>query len=308
MNGRSIQPSGSESDHLPTDNRNGSDIIAVNEGQWKDWTSTWRKAGSAKPTRHVTMTGTITRGKKRGESVDVELDLTDHELMQMSLSRDHLNSPNRDARDVDEPVGDGCRCRIDAGPHIILLGILCWPFIFIGSFFVCFYFGLLTWYNIFSYFYDERTICHRITLCPLLVLFFPGLIMVFTTSISFYAAFAQLTCSFEDWRSEVGSFEKGFYGWLCSWLDIESCSPYMVITLTESESPVFQDTPESSRSDMQQNEQNVATVEQRAHTTNQHQAEVHNPRSVLPEENRSTVRTYRMDGRGRQSDHTESSM
>nr|XP_018672928.1 transmembrane protein 169-like isoform X2 [Ciona intestinalis] len=235
MNGRSIQPSGSESDHLPTDNRNGSDIIAVNEGQWKDWTSTWRKAGSAKPTRHVTMTGTITRGKKRGESVDVELDLTDHELMQMSLSRDHLNSPNRDARDVDEPVGDGCRCGIDA-------------------------------------------------------------------------AFAQLTCSFEDWKSEVGSFEKGFYGWLCSWLDIESCSPYIVITLTESESPVFQDTPESNRSDIQQNEQNVATVEQRARNTNQHQVEVHNPRSVLPEENRSTVRTYRMDGRGRQSDHTESSM
>lgn len=41
---------------------NESELIAVNEGQWRDWTSTWRKAGTGTNTRHVTMTGTITRG------------------------------------------------------------------------------------------------------------------------------------------------------------------------------------------------------------------------------------------------------
>uniref|UniRef100_H2ZK06 Transmembrane protein 169 n=1 Tax=Ciona savignyi TaxID=51511 RepID=H2ZK06_CIOSA len=185
MNGRSVNPTDDELESGPRDHRNGSDVIAVNEGQWKDWTSTWRKGGAA--TRHVTMTGTITRGKKRGASVDVELDLTDHELMQMTLSRDHLNSPPSVAQ-MDEP-SSGCRCGVDSGPHIFLLGILCLPFIFIGSFCVCFYFGLLTWYNIFSYFYDEKSICYRITLCPLLVIFFPILIMLFTLGISFYAAF-----------------------------------------------------------------------------------------------------------------------
>jgi len=45
------------------ENTNGGEVIAVNESQWHDWTSTWRKVGTGTASRHVTMTGTITRGR-----------------------------------------------------------------------------------------------------------------------------------------------------------------------------------------------------------------------------------------------------
>lgn len=113
-----------------------------------------------------------------------------------------------------------------------------------------FYFGALTWQNLFSHFYDERTIWHRIFICPILVLTFPFFILIFTLGIALYAAFIQLRygcgygtinsykqrcvyCrwSFPDWKIEVSSLEKGFYGWLCGAIKFEDCSPYTVIEL-----------------------------------------------------------------------------
>nr|CAB3267051.1 transmembrane protein 169-like [Phallusia mammillata] len=261
---------------------NESEVIAVNEGQWRDWTSTWRKAGTGTNTRHVTMTGTITRGKKRGQSVDVELDLTDHEIMQMTMSRERLTSSNSTpARHAsyhtnDEPAKSCC----NSGPHVIILGLICFPFVLIGSLLISFYFGTLTWHNIFNHFYEERTICHRITLCPLLVLLFPILIFVFTIPIAIYAAFIQISWCFDDWKAEVVSFEKGFYGWLCSKLSLEFCSPYTVVTLTESESPVFQDSPDFSRIGDEHN--------QHTERSYQHQVSVHNARSLPADNTRST--------------------
>ena len=225
----------------------------LQSGEWKDWTSTWRKVGSSSQTRHVTMTGTITRGKKRGQAVDVELDLTDHELTQLSMSQEGISS-NENVSHEDDLKQAACSCGISAGLHIVLFGIICFPFVLIGAILVSLYFGLLTWQNIFSHFYDERTLCHRILICPLLVIFFPLLIIFMSISIAVYAAFVQISWTYDDWKTEIASFEKGFYGWLCSWLSLESCSPYSVVMLTDPESPVLADSRGGNSSSRAQNQ------------------------------------------------------
>lgn len=204
--------------------------------QWHDWTSTWRKMGTKGHGQAVTMTGTITRGKKKGHVVDVQLDLTDRELMELSTAHEQSHQSVPDSPDSMpssgfEPKTSKCGCGLQDGPHVLLLSILSFPFIFIASLFASFYFGALTWQNVFNHFYDERTIWHRIFICPLLVLAFPLIIVLFTLGIAIYAAFVQLRWSFLVWKDEVGSLEKGFYGWLCDKLNLEDCSPYTVVEL-----------------------------------------------------------------------------
>ena len=219
---------------------------ALKSGEWRDWTSTWRKVGNSSNTRHVTMTGTITRGKKRGQSIDVDLDLTEHELSQLSTAHQPLRSSADASTAGNEDMEKKCSCGLTSGLHIVLLGMLCFPFVLLPALLVCMYFGLLTWHNVFSYFYDERTIFHRIFLCPLLVLSFPLLIVGISVGLAFYSAFVQISWSYDDWKSEIGSFEKGFYGWLCSSLSLESCSPYSVVVIADPDSPILSNRPENS--------------------------------------------------------------
>ena len=224
----------------------------MQSSEWKDWTSTWRKVGNYSQTRHVTMTGTIMRGKKKGQSVDVELDLTEQELTQLSIPQENLNSTARsnDANDEDDSK---CSCGLTSGLHIVLFGIVSLPFVFIGAIFVSMYFGLLTWQNLFSHFYDERTIWHRICVCPFLVIFFPIFITIISFSIALYAAVVQISWTYDDWKTEIGSFEKGFYGWVCSWMNLESCSPYSVVILDEPESPILSNMTEDNEISLQPN-------------------------------------------------------
>ena len=241
---------GSSSSHLSENQQN--NVLLSSE--WKDWTSTWRKVGNSSQTRHVTMTGTITRGKKRGQSVDVELDLTEQELTQLSIPHERSQShaiqmPNQE----NIQTKSGCICSLNAGLHIIFFGIILMPFVLVGAILVSLYFGLLTWYNIFSYFYDERSMCHRILLCPLLVIFFPVLITVISIFLALYAALVQISWTYDDWKTEIGSFEKGFYGWLCSWLSLESCSPYSVVVLADPDSPVLSNLDEENHLSLVQN-------------------------------------------------------
>ena len=210
------------------------DNLFIEGTEWKDWTSTWRKVGDSSQTKHVTMTGTITRGKKRGQSVDIELDLTEHELTQLSNDCNEVRNTYGDNRnnENDEKPLYSC-CNLTSGLHIAFLGMFCVPFVIFAAFLVCLYFGLLTWYNIFSYYYDERTICHRIFFCPLLILIFPIFIIITAIFIAIYASVIQISWTYDDWKNEIGSFEKGFYGWLCSFLSLEACSPYSVVVLTD---------------------------------------------------------------------------
>ncbi|KAM4776849.1 transmembrane protein 169 isoform 2-T6 [Cyanocitta cristata] len=88
--------------------------------------------------RYVTLTGTITRGKKKGQMVDIHVTLTDKELQELAKSKE----PSKE--DVTEKKKK-CDVGLDRGPHIVLWTIICLPIIFVVSFVVSFYYGTITW-------------------------------------------------------------------------------------------------------------------------------------------------------------------
>lgn len=121
--------------------------------------------------RYVTLTGTITRGKKKGQMVDIHVTLTDKELQELAKSKE---PPKEDVPEKKKK----CDVGLDRGPHIVLWTIICLPIIFVVSFVVSFYYGTITWYNIFLVYNEERTFWHKITFCPFLIIFYPIIIMV----------------------------------------------------------------------------------------------------------------------------------
>ncbi|XP_058695555.1 transmembrane protein 169 isoform X2 [Poecile atricapillus] len=93
--------------------------------------------------RYVTLTGTITRGKKKGQMVDIHVTLTDKELQELAKSKE---PPKEDVPEKKKK----CDIGLDRGPHIVLWTIICLPIIFVVSFVVSFYYGTITW-PVFSY-------------------------------------------------------------------------------------------------------------------------------------------------------------
>ncbi|NXU48303.1 TM169 protein, partial [Turnix velox] len=176
--------------------------------------------------RYVTLTGTITRGKKKGQMVDIHVTLTDKEMQELAKSKE----PPKDL-----PEKKKCDVGLDRGPHIVLWTIICLPFIFVVSFVVSFYYGTITWYNIFLVYNEERTFWHKITFCPFLIIFYPIIIMVVSFSLGLYSAVAQVAWSFGYWWCAVRDMEKGFCGWLCGKLGLEDCSPYSIVELLDSD-------------------------------------------------------------------------
>uniref|UniRef100_S4RHY9 Transmembrane protein 169b n=1 Tax=Petromyzon marinus TaxID=7757 RepID=S4RHY9_PETMA len=176
---------------------------------------------------YVTLTGTITRGKKKGQLVDIHLSLTEKELLETTTpAQTHGVERNR--------CHSRCRCGLNHGPHASLWSLLCLPFAFVASLVVAFYYGTITWYNVFLVYNEQRTFWHKVTLCPLLMLLYPLLIAVTSLSLAAYAAVAQLSWSFTAWWGAVSDPEKGFFGWLCSHLGLEECAPYSIVELIES--------------------------------------------------------------------------
>ncbi|KAI8497133.1 hypothetical protein Bbelb_250820 [Branchiostoma belcheri] len=178
--------------------------------------------------RTVTLTGTITRGKKRGQMVDIQLDLTDKEIAELSTI-------SEEKEEEENTPKDDCIWGINKGIHIFIWSALCFPVVFVIAFFVAFYYGTITWYNIFLHYNEERTFLHKVSICPLLILFYPILIVVVSLGLGGYSAFVQLSWYCDSWREDVGDFEKGFFGWMCSKLRLDSCSPYDVVELTTPE-------------------------------------------------------------------------
>lgn len=179
--------------------------------------------------RQLTLTGTIKRGKQKGHSMD----------LQLNISRDELEKINNAAlkmhRASDPMVGKKscCHCSLTSGMHILLLSLLSMPFVIIISAIYSFYIGTITWYNMFTYFQEERTYLHKIIMSPILVLAYPIAILLCTIGLGIYSGIAQITTTFARWSNEIFDVEKGFYGWLCSQLHLSDCSPYEVIILSD---------------------------------------------------------------------------
>lgn len=178
--------------------------------------------------RYVTLTGTITRGKKKGQMVDIHVTLTEKELQE-------LTKPKASSRETTPGGRKACQLGADRGPHVVLWTLVCLPVVFLLSFVVSFYYGTITWYNIFLVYNEERTFWHKISCCPCLILCYPVLIMAMASSLGLYAAVVQLSWSWEAWWQAARDMEKGFCGWLCSKLGLEDCSPYSIVELLESD-------------------------------------------------------------------------
>ncbi|XP_047511406.1 uncharacterized protein LOC125053856 [Pieris napi] len=172
---------------------------------------------------YLTMTGTIKRGKKKGQNVDVKLNISREELeiIEASIVADELSKM------------DVSKCSLYNGPHIFLFSLLIVPFVVCISAGYSFYMGTLAWYNIFSHITEEFTCVKKMFLAPIVILSYPFLIVIFTIGLGLYAGIVQLTFSGANWWKDVCDFEKGFYGWLCNVLGMSECSPYEVVILMD---------------------------------------------------------------------------
>ncbi|KAL1122614.1 hypothetical protein AAG570_002941 [Ranatra chinensis] len=126
----------------------------------------------------------------------------------------------------------GGKCSAKTGPHVLLLSLLCFPFVLAISSIYSFYMGTITWYNIFTYFTEDKK-NFKVCLSPFLILLYPLLIVFFTIALGIYAAVSQISWHFNEWLKEITDWEKGFYGWLCSFIHLEECSPYEVVVLMD---------------------------------------------------------------------------
>ncbi|CAK6448112.1 unnamed protein product [Pipistrellus nathusii] len=70
--------------------------------------------------RYVTLTGTITRGKKKGQMVDIHVTLTEKELQELTKPKESLKEATPEGRKV-------CQMSADRGPHVALWTLVCLP-------------------------------------------------------------------------------------------------------------------------------------------------------------------------------------
>nr|CAD7585935.1 unnamed protein product [Timema genevievae] len=173
----------------------------------------------------LTMTGTIKRGKKAGQSVDVRLNISREELEVLEATIAAQKHGSVSSRRL--------LCGLRRGPHIALWTVLCLPFVVAVSGLYSFYVGTLTWYNVFTYYTEEKPLVCRVLVSPILILLYPFLILVLTLGLGVYAGLVQVSWFLESWYKEISDLEKGFYGWLCAALGYEDCAPYEVVVLTE---------------------------------------------------------------------------
>lgn len=164
--------------------------------------------------------------------VDIHVTLTERELREMAKSKERLDAEC-------EAAGGGakrsCGFGLDQGPHVVLWSVSCAPVIFLLSFITSFYYGTLTWYNVFLVYNEERTFWHKIIVCPFLIIFYPLIIMAVSLSLALYSAVVQVSWVFSEWWFSVRDLEKGFCGWACGKLGLEDCSPYSIVELLDSD-------------------------------------------------------------------------
>ncbi|CAB3228126.1 unnamed protein product [Arctia plantaginis] len=172
---------------------------------------------------YLTMTGTIKRGKKKGQNVDVKLNISREELeiIEAAIVAEEYNKM------------DISKCSPYNGPHIFIFSLICIPIVTCISAIYSFYIGTMAWYNIFSHVTENVSCIKKVVLSPIVILSYPFLIVLFTVGVGLYAGIVQLTFSAANWWKDVCDFEKGFYGWLCNTLGLSECSPYEVVVLVD---------------------------------------------------------------------------
>ncbi|CAL8068052.1 unnamed protein product [Orchesella dallaii] len=193
---------------------------------------------------YLTMSGTITRGKRAGQQADVKLNISREELeliesthskMKAQLESSSVTTPNGGiAGGTSSSAKNGCCfcCSCGTGPHIFIWSLISFPFVFLFASIYSFYMGTLTWYNVFSlYTEEEKPFLCRILMAPILIISYPFFILISTVGLGFYTACSSITCQLFRWKNCVNDLEKGFYAWLCSILKVEECSPYTEVVI-----------------------------------------------------------------------------
>lgn len=181
---------------------------------------------------YLTLTGTIKRGRKKGQSVDLQLNMSRDELEKISAAALLIQQ----AHEMGANQSNAC-CSLTSGMHILLLSLISFPFVLIVSSVYAFYIGTLTWYNMFTYFNEEKSCFYKFWMSPLLIVAYPFGIVLCTIGLGIYSGFVQISTKFAKWSNEIADIEKGFYGWLCSFLHLSDCSPYEVVILTDLKLP-----------------------------------------------------------------------
>ena len=166
---------------------------------------------------YLTMTGTIKRGKFQEKNVDIKLNVTP----------DHFSKIEKRVHDK---FHDRCFCGLRRGPHVFILSLICVPFMWIWSTIQAFFLGSMTWYNIFLYYNEERSCCHKL-LSPLVLLNYPFWIAPVTLFLGIYGGFAQISWYWDSWLQEIRNPDSGFMGWFCGAVNLPDCAPYQVVLL-----------------------------------------------------------------------------
>ena len=155
--------------------------------------------------------------------------------MQVNISREELEKINAIALSIETKKSENlfCVCNLTTGFHILLLSLICLPFVTLTTSIYSFYIGTLTWYNMFTYFNEEKSNIYKFIMSPILILAYPIGIVFCTLGLGLYAGAVQLSLQLTSWLNEIADIEKGFYGWMCGFLQLSDCSPYEVVILTE---------------------------------------------------------------------------
>ena len=169
----------------------------------------------------ISFSGTIKRGKYPEKSLDIQL----------SVTPDHLSKLEKRVHDK---YHDRCFCGLRRGPHVFILSVLSIPFMLIYSAWQAFFLGSMTWYNIFIYYNEERSCCHKL-LSPLVLLFYPLWILPVTLGLGFFGAFRVISWYWDSWVAELGNPDSGFMAWACSKMNLPDCAPYAVVLLSADE-------------------------------------------------------------------------
>lgn len=172
--------------------------------------------------------------------------------LQINMSREELEKINAVAlaAEVTKSQNLCCVCTPTTGFHVLLLSLMCLPFVILVTSVYSFYIGTLTWYNMFTYFNEEKSFFYRLVMSPVLILTYPFAIALCTIGLGLYAGWVQLSMQLTSWLNEIADVEKGFYGWLCGILKLSDCSPYEVVVLTDLRLPEDHVTVHSSMEEL----------------------------------------------------------